>query len=114
MTYKLLAEKGLHLVCTENGTRIPCQVTTAVRQTNRDVAIAEVECLCTQSIVNGNWLLFESGKVKMGADILEGLNKVSFVPDFSMGAYGFLGRIKFEVEVELVDTVEKPIKLKYA
>ena len=114
MKYKLLTEKGLHLVCLEDGTRIPCQITTTVTQYCREPAIASVVCFCSQFKANCNWLLFEEGRVKMGGFILEGLGRVCFTPDFSMGDAGFLGRIKFEVEVELVDTVEKPTKVKYA
>ena len=108
MKYKLLAEKGMHFVCLDDGTKIPCQTKTTVTQYQRLAAVVDVVALCQSVEVPGGWLLFKEGGIYMGNIRLLNLDKVWFKPDYTMHEKGHLGHCHFTVEAELVDTIEQP------
>ena len=107
MKYKLLTEKGIHFVCLGDGTKIPCQELSTIRQEQRLPASVDVVALC-RTDRNTDWLMFKDGGLYLGEKRLLNLNKVWFVPDFEMHNSGLWGRCYFTVEVEPVETVERP------
>lgn len=109
MKYKLLSEKGMQLVCLEDGTKIPFQISTTVEQYCNDSAIVTVVAYCDKKIGVGNIarLYFDAQKQTICLLDIE-------LEDLLMLSLAYRNQLsvcEFSVVCEIVDTIEKPIDL---
>ena len=113
MKYKLLNQRGMHIVCLEDGTKIPVQVS-AMTQIQREKCVVTVEALCDKRIGTEEdvKLNFSEGVLTYGKYTLDNAQVLSYKK--GTGGPGYeqdkweLGRITFVVDCELPDTNEQP------
>ena len=113
MKFKLLNQRGMHIVCLEDGTKIPCQVS-AITQIQREACRVTVEALCDKRIGTDEdvKLSFQYGFLTYGKYILDNATVLSYKE--GTGVHGDeqdkweLGRVTFVVDCDLPDTVEQP------
>lgn len=108
MKYRLLNKRGMHIVCLEDGTSIPAQVS-AITQIQREKPIVTVEALFDKRLGSPEdvRLSFEDGILSYGKYVLDEAQVLFYKKGTSEPEWE-MGKIAFVVECELPDTIEQP------
>jgi hypothetical protein len=108
MKYKLLNHNGMHLICLEDNTRIPCQVS-ATSQTQREKCVVRVDALLDERLGarTDPKLNFSDGVLTYGKYVLDDISDVVTTAGTSEPEW-VNGTISFTVVCDLPDTVPQP------
>ena len=108
MKYKLLNRGGVHFVCLEDGTNIPCQVSASL-QVMKEKCEVRVVAICDERLgmKDDVKLRFSGGVLTYGHHVLDNIKDV-FVTPGTPDPHWKMREISFIVECELPDTIEQP------
>jgi hypothetical protein len=108
MRYKLLNTKGMHILCLEDGTRVPAQVSSTT-QILREKCRVRVKAFCDERLgtADDTKLKLVDGVLTYGKYILDDISELHYDegkkdPEFIMGT------VSFTVDCDLPETIEQP------
>ena len=110
MKYKLLAEKGIHFVCLDDGTKIARQVNSIVSQELKEIPIVTLSAIGYSNDKEGLWM--DGNRVMHGDIELEGLFDFKYTTEPANSKLSVIN-FTFSLRAEIVDTVEAPKLIVY-